>query len=145
MAQLHWSCKPAQEPIRKHLPQYGKKWFAGYKLQCSFCTKIGHTRDFCPLAPTIVSRAKEIPFVQELLSLPRVKPQSFYGMPKEQALEIIIEKGGELNKGNPWATSEKVYDRLRRELGYWKALGASTSVISWLGYGYPWQTNKHLG
>ena len=68
-------------------------------------------------------------------------------MTKEQVLEVIIDKGGKLNEGNPWATSEKIYDRLRRELGYWKALGASNSVISWLGYGVPMRfvkEPKHL-
>ena len=78
-----------------------------------------------------------MPFMEKLSGLPRVKAQSFYGMSKEQALEGIIVEGGKLNKGNPWAASERIYDRIRRELGYWKALGASNSVLSWLGYGIP--------
>ena len=135
--QLHWSCKPAPRPIKSYLPKYGKKWFAKQAMYCAFCTKVGHTAAFCPLAPTVVSKPKEIPFVQKLMSTPRVKPQSFYGMSKEKALEVIFEEGERLNTGNPWASSDKIYDRLRRELGYWKAVGASNSVLSWLGYGIP--------
>ena len=127
----------AQRPIKSYLPMYGKKWFAKHTMYCKFCTKVGHTAAFCPLAPTVVSKEKEIPFLEKLLSTPRVKPQSFYGMSKEEALEVIIETGGKLNVGNPWVGSEKIYDRLRRELGYWKAMGASDSVLSWLGYGIP--------
>ena len=49
-----------------------------------------------------------------------------------------IEKNGEeWNKENPWAKSTKIYDRLRAKLGYWRAIGASDAVISWLGYGVP--------
>ena len=136
-SQLHWTCTQAKTPITSHLPEHGKKWFAKHKLYCAFCTKVGHTRDFCPLRPTVVSREKEIPFVQKLLSTPRVKAQTFFGMTKEKALEVVIENGEKLNVGNPWAGSEKIYDRLRRELGYWKAMGANNSVLSWLGYGIP--------
>jgi hypothetical protein len=92
---------------------------------------------FCPLRPTVVSKEKELPFVQKLLSTPKVKPQTFFGMTKQEALKKITEEGRALNSDNPWATSEKIYDRLRKELGYWKAAGASHSVISWLGYGIP--------
>ena len=116
-------------------------------MKCSFCTKIGHTLAFCPLAPTVVGKDKVIPFVQKLLGLPRVKLQSFYGLTKEKALEVIIENGEKLNEGNPWAQSDKIYDRLRRELGYWKAMGANNSVLSWLGYGVPMRfirEPKHL-
>ena len=136
-AQLHWSCTPTGIPVKRYLPQYGKKWFAKQKMVCSFCTKVGHTVSFCPLAPTVVSKEKQMPFMEKLLGLPRVKAQSFYGMSKEQALEAVIVEGGKLNEGNPWAASERIYDRIRRELGYWKALGASNSVLSWLGYGIP--------
>ena len=72
------------------------------------------------------------------MRLPTVKTNGFKGMTKEEALKVVRERGGEtLNKGNPWVTSEKVYDRLRAKLGFWKALGANKSVISWLGYGIP--------
>jgi hypothetical protein len=85
----------------------------------------------------VVGKDKQIPFVQKLLGLPKVKAQAFFGITKEKALEDLIERGRLLNEGNPWAKSDKVYDRLRRELGYWKAMGANNSVISWLGYGIP--------
>ena len=95
----------------------------------------------------MVSKDKQMPFVQKLLDTPRIKPQSFHGMTKEEALEVIIVNGEKFNEGNPWADSGKVYDRLRRELGYWKAMGANNSVLSWLGYGIPMRFErepKHL-
>jgi hypothetical protein len=68
-------------------------------------------------------------------------------MEKEAALAWINKQGDMWNEGNPWAGSDKIYDRLRARLGHWKALGASNSVISWLGYGVPMKfvrEPKHL-
>ena len=52
-------------------------------------------------------------------------------------MEDISQEGETWNVGNPWEGSEFIYDRLRARLGFWKAIGASDSVISWLGYGVP--------
>ena len=43
--------------------------------------------------------------------------------------------GAEANKGNPWAESDKRRDKLRRQLGYWWAIGADATVMSWIGFG----------
>ena len=66
----------------------------------------------------------------------------FCGLAKEDGMEMIRQRGEVLNEGNPWVESQKTYDRLRAKLGYWKALGASNSVISWLGYGVPMRFQK---
>lgn len=58
-------------------------------------------------------------------------------MEREQAFSLMEEKGRVWNEGNPWTGSTKIYDQLRAKLGYWRAIGASNSVISWLGYGVP--------
>jgi hypothetical protein len=75
--------------------------------------------------------------VEKILALPRVKTNTFAGMDREEAFTIMEEKGTVWNEDNPWAGSEKIYDQLRARLGFWRAIGASDSVISWLGYGVP--------
>ena len=75
--------------------------------------------------------------MEKVLALPRVKTNAFAGMGREEAFTIMEEKGRSWNTGNPWEGSEKIYDQLRARLGYWRAIGASNSVISWLGYGVP--------
>ena len=45
------------------------------------------------------------------------------------------ELGQQLNEGNPWSASKERRDRLRQKLGYWKAMGADNTVLSWIAYG----------
>ena len=42
-----------------------------------------------------------------------------------------------MNEGNPWATSTRKEDSLRRQLGYHKAMGMSSVHIGWIGFGVP--------
>ena len=135
--QLHPDCRPASGHLRDHLPQFGKKWFKQQGLTCSFCLRKGHTNHFCPAAPYKPPLEDRCPFVEKVLALPRVKTNAFAGMEREQAFAIMEEKGRAWNMGNPWEHSKKIYDQLRARLGYWRAIGASDSVISWLGYGVP--------
>jgi hypothetical protein len=51
------------------------------------------------------------------------------------AIHEVTTHGKILNTGNPWEGSETVYDNLRSKLGFWKAIGANKSVLSWLAYG----------
>ena len=140
--QLHVRCTRARAKLANYLPEYGKKWFKKDALKCTFCLKKGHDRAFCPLTPTLKQGRARIPFVEKLLSLPRMKSKAFCGMDRGDGLALIQEKGKTLNVGNPWVGSQRIYDRLRARLGYWKALGASNSVISWLGYGVPMRFQK---
>ena len=141
-SQLHPRCQRAPLRLAEYLPQYGKKWFKKEALTCTFCFKKGHAKAFCPLTPTRKQGKACIPFVEKLLSLPRVRSIVFSGLAKEDGLMMIRQQGKTLNEGNPWAESQRIYDRLRANLGYWKALGASNSVISWLGYGVPMRFQK---
>jgi hypothetical protein len=135
--QLHPRCRHQSTPLRDHLPQFGKKWFKQEGLKCSFCLRKGHTNAFCPSAPYKPPLEDRCAFVEKVLALPRVKSNAFAGMEREQAFSVMEEKGRTWNVGNPWVHSEKIYDQLRARLGYWRAIGASDSVISWLGYGVP--------
>lgn len=136
-AQLHPRCRVAQDPLHKHLPKFGKKWFKQEGLSCTFCLRKGHTRSFCPCAPYVPPLEDRCPFVEKILALPRVKTNGLAGMDRDKAFSLMEEKGRAWNVGNPWAASDKIYDQLRAKLGYWRAIGASDSVVSWLGYGVP--------
>lgn len=37
-----------------------------------------------------------------------------------------------MNKQNPWASSTNVRDKLRSRAGWWKAIGADNTVLSWI-------------
>ena len=141
-AALHWSCRMTTKSVKHFLPKFGKKWFKQEGLKCSFCLKKGHTNYFCPLAPYVPPAEDKLPFVERLLALPRVKTNGFIKSSMQDALARIKSQGQGWNVGNPWENSDKIFDRLRAQLGYWKAIGASNSVISWLGYGVPMKFEK---
>ena len=140
--QLHPRCKLTSTPLRTFLPTYGKKWFSGSKMQCTFCKRIGHRNDFCPSRPYEPPLRHIIPFVEKLLLAPRVKTNRFIGLSLVEGANLVQELGESLNEGNPWAESTLIYDQLRAKLGFWKAIGASDAVISWLGYGVPMRFEK---
>jgi len=119
------------------LQVYGKKWFKQEGLVCKFCLKKGHEVSFCPAKPYVPPVEDRIPFVEHLLSLPRVSTNRIIGLSKEAALAWVKSQGTVWSEGNPWTGSDKIYDQLRGRLGFWKALGTSTTVISWLAYGVP--------
>ena len=135
--QLHRSCTVATRPLRHSLPRYGKKWFKQKGLYCNFCNKDGHEVSFCPSLPNRPPKRERVLFVERLLQTPKVNTNKFIKMTLEEAWMVVKEQGGELNEGNPWVDSKFIYDRLRARLGYWKAIGADKSVLSWLAYGIP--------
>jgi hypothetical protein len=106
-------------------------------LRCTFCLRDGHEVGFCPSKPYVPPPRRIIPFVEKLLAAGQVRTQVFTGMSLAEGASCIQEKGVVLNEGNPWEGSTLVYDQLRARLGYWRAIGASDAVISWLGYGVP--------
>jgi hypothetical protein len=103
---------------------------------CEFCQKIGHTLNFCPSLPTEPPTHKRIPFVESLLTSPKWKMKRYEGMRISDVLGTVVKEGIELNLGNPWESDQKPYSSLRKNLGFWKAIGADKSVLSWIAYGY---------
>ena len=125
------------QPVRNFLPKYGKKWYSKQGLTCSFCQGKGHENYFCPATPYRPEPQHRVAFVEKILALKRVKTNKFLGLSWGEARAWIDKNGASWNEGNPWEGSDKIFDRLRAKLGYWRAIGASDSVISWLGYGVP--------
>ena len=125
--------------IDNFLPIEGKKFMPAWqrlRLKCSFCTQRGHTNKHCPAAPYIPPQSDRLPFVEKLLALPRISTNTFLYLKPHEAVQKVLTEGTKLNIGNPWQKSTAFPDSLRKFLGFWKAIGSSNSVISWLGYGY---------
>ena len=106
-------------------------------MTCAFCSGKGHDISFCPALPYQPPHKDRIPFVEKVLAMKRVQTSKFANMSWGRARGWIEKKGREWNEDNPWSESDKIFDRLRAKLGYWRAIGASNAVISWLGYGVP--------
>ena len=59
------------------------------------------------------------------------------GLSLNEGIQQWIKRGTELNEGNPWLTSTRREDSLRRYLGFHKALGMNDVLIGWIGFGIP--------
>ena len=108
-----------------------KKAFSKTGLHCTFCRKAGHEFYFCPLRPTEPPEAARSLWADALIKGDTPTQAEFPSLGAWSSL------GAHLNTGNPWTASPDILDRLRGRLGYWKALGANRSVLSWLAYGLP--------
>jgi hypothetical protein len=128
----------------------GKKMFEKHTRSCHFCKRKGHGRKSCIIAPaaeivlehegmTPLQRRKQ-QFVIKLLSLPSAGGPSDSDIDMAHGLRLkyvqwIIERGTRANEDNPWKDSTKRRDKLRKALGYWWAIGADKTLISWIGFG----------
>ena len=130
--------KHAPAPLRKMIG-HDKKNFnvTNYKTPCGYCTQIGHNAAFCSKRPSErnANNACEQEYVDELMSTPRVDISKFSGMSIENAMKEIHTHAETLNKNNPWKGSSFPRNKLRAKLGYWKAIGATDEVISWIANG----------
>ena len=50
-------------------------------------------------------------------------------------LLTLVALGVLINSLNPWRESKTARDTLRSRLGFWYALGADSTVLSWIAYG----------
>ena len=149
--------------LRRALQQqnsHGKKSFDKFEeaRQCGFCRRKGHTHATCMIRQERVSDGKGgymypmriITTTTELQSqkqafvlglMNREKAQSVReiheqrGGTRLEAVQEVMRRGEEANKGNPWRDSEKRRDRLRKQLGVWWAIGADATTLSWIGFG----------
>ena len=132
---------------------HGKKMFDKNDLSrtCTFCKRKGHTRASCictpPLTPwemgsrqqTELQKRKEM-FVMGLVYTPNPRRTDSQDIEKEprRRVEIVKEAmrlGAIANANNPWKESTKRRDMLRKQLGYWWAIGADPVVLGWIGFG----------
>ena len=104
-------------------------------MKCDFCQRLEHTTHFCPSLPTRPDIADRDEFVENIMNSPRYRAIEFEGLSWEQAWAKVDALGHELNAGNPWKDDSTAESHLRSKLGWWKAIGADRTVLSWIGYG----------
>lgn len=112
-----------------------KKLFDGKMMECVLCRKKGHTIDFCPSKATIPQTEDRSSFVDSLVNSSRVRVDIYKGLSWEAVWEKLIQEGTRLNEGNPWLLEMGPEFHLKKNLGFWKAIGADRTVMSWIGYG----------
>lgn len=124
--------KKSKVPLSKSVP--GKRELKRRRqyLRCSYCKKKGHKEYFCA---SKINRGKshhseeEKEFIDHLMKAKR-KDVSEY-----KTIEDWLGEGERLNRGNPWLTKGKEEDqshatRLKGHLGFWRAAGATNTVLS---------------
>jgi hypothetical protein len=118
------------------------------KGPCAFCKRRGHDIETCLARPRVeeeegenatpLQRAKAR-FVKELCARPTRQAKDLEPRDEtEGRMDTIaqaMKAGDEANEGNPWLGSNKRRDKLRRQLGYWWAIGADATVLHWIGFG----------
>ena len=112
-----------------------KKLFNAKGMKCDFCQRLEHTIYFCPSLPTRPDISDRERYVEELLNSPRRRASDYDGMSWEEAWLKVDSLGFELNVGNPWKNDPAAESNLRSKLGWWKAIGADRTVLSWIAYG----------
>lgn len=104
---------------------------------CECCEKKGHDISFCPIAaPGSADPTSKCPWADELINSERVSCARYEGKEPEVALKMLMELGEKFNQGNPAANDEKALP-LKKNIGYWKAMGADNVCLSWIWYGLP--------
>ena len=112
-----------------------KKLFDGKMMECVLCRKKGHNIDFCPSKATIPQEEDRSSFVDSLVNSSRLRLDMYRGLSWEEVWEKLLQEGARLNVGNPWLLELGPEFHLKKNLGFWKAIGADKTVMSWIGYG----------
>jgi hypothetical protein len=133
------SIRKSKNAIRNMLG-YDKKNFSKIEKQCEYCEQVGHETFFCAKRPTNNTEASQLSneaqlYVQSLLDSPQINLHIFSRCSLEEAMKKVQDTGQKLNEKNPWTGSSEPRDQLRARLGYWKAIGCTKEVLSWLAYG----------
>lgn len=129
--------KHAPMPLSRMAPK-GRKLYETLHYVCRFCKKGGHDMSYCPSKP--MEHMND--YMKQLLSMSRVH-MNVYTKMKDDGLIVIrdyvMKHGAKINEGNPWKNMNGRYYELRKQIGYWKAIGANHGVLSWIGNTVPWR------
>ena len=135
---LSLTLRPALRPLRALSAKVKRALrddALGRGLRCGFCQKEGHTVQHCPCTPTPIPDSftdEQRAFTKRLLALPAVRVDTFEGMSREAARERVQAQAAAWNAGNPWAGSSATRDKLRGAAGWWRAIGADNTILSWI-------------
>ena len=127
----------ATAPIMSLIKYPRKRNFDSYALFCDFCQKKGHTIRGCLALPTVPDEDERQDYFDCLINSPRLEQSRFDGLTLKQAACLFLKSGTKLNTNNPVKSATDKRNVLRSNIGFWKALGAGKSVISWHAYGLP--------
>jgi hypothetical protein len=138
--------------LRDIIRAEGKKAFDkhGAARHCTWCFRKGHSSRSCMMMPLVqphgtepsstpLQRTKQ-EFVLGLLRRKRAPDVDTLRRPEDNgarmpAVILALALGAETNRDSPWAASPKRRDKLRRCLGFWRAIGADVVTTSWIGFG----------
>lgn len=122
---------------------YKKKAF-GFKASefvCTFCGKRGHQNYFCPLQSDSSDYSSDLAvqaFADALLLSPVIDPMIMYGgLSWDEIRNKVEQVAAQWAPLNPWTGSRARGDQLRGHAHYWKAIGASRTVLAWIIFGVP--------
>ncbi len=149
LACVEWSGMPSKDMSLRHaiLAHFrGKKKVLGdetvLEQSCELCGKRGHVSQSCPdqTQRVVEDHTEEHRWVRRLLEMPRVNVGEVNrGLSVEEGVRRWLERGREMNRGNPWEGSKRKEDSLRAKLGYHKAMGMGSVHLGWIGFGVPLQ------
>lgn len=149
LACVEWSGMPSRDvSLRRAILAHfqGRKKVLGdeavLEQSCELCGKRGHVSQSCPDQTQRVEEdhTKEHRWVRRLLGMPRVNVAEVNrGLSVEEGVRRWLERGKEMNRGNPWEGSTRKEDSLRARLGYHKAMGMGSVHLGWIGFGVPLQ------
>lgn len=114
-----------------------RKAYVGGGLLCSFCGKVGHEFRFCPSRPNEKAPGERDASVETLLAMGQIDVLRYAGKTLSEAKAMVTELGEKLNASNPYKGSDAKTKQLRANIGFWKAIGANNTILSWIGYGVP--------
>jgi hypothetical protein len=117
-----------------------KKNFKVDDLHCDFCQRQGHDIGGCLARPTVPTNDERCPYLDKLILTEPIDVLIYEGLTLEEAYEKFMLLGQKLNEKNPYKDKTDNNNLLRSKIGFWKAIGADSSVISWIAYGLPFRT-----
>ena len=128
--------------------KYKKQGYVSTEMRCSFCSKKGHRRYFCPSLrsdPPVGMDATHVDFVESLINLPTEDISIYASMSPLEVMDRVNERGALLNRGNPWETLSNpgpapVQTRILEM--YWRRRLYRT--LSWLAYGFSSDSMRSL-
>jgi hypothetical protein len=120
-----------------------KAWFKKKSKEmkgkrCKFCKKKGHEVNTCPNFTPKSERDEYLSWLVEQEEQSSSSRPDEEGKQKQEKQEEVLERmkrlGKVWNEKNPWKDrmSQQYANRLRSKIGYWKAMGVKTNVLTWL-------------
>jgi hypothetical protein len=130
----------ANFPIMSRINFPHKRNFETKELHCNFCERKGHQYEGCLARPTEPLEEERCGYFDRLIHTEKIDVLIYEGLSLAKAHEKFMKLGSILNGPNPMKDRTDNQSLLRSKIGFWKAMGADASVLSWIAYGLPFRT-----